>query len=104
MCLWLPILQAWCHDLACAACTAQMFFDDDLPVWGFIGKTENKPGADGKPQSRQFLFTHFHFDIGYNGNQVSTGLVSAASAGRGPSSFITVPAATSLCQQLHWQR
>jgi hypothetical protein len=49
-----------------------MFFDDDLPVWGFIGKTESKPGAgpDGKPQLRQFLFTHFHFDIGFNGNQV----------------------------------
>ena len=52
-----------------------MFFDDDLPVWGFIGKTEaGKPpaGADASsaPPLRSFLFTHFHFDIGYNGNQV----------------------------------
>jgi hypothetical protein len=53
-----------------------MFFDDDLPVWGFIGKTENKPGADGKPQARQYLFTHFHFDIGYNGNKVRSGLAA----------------------------
>lgn len=56
----------------------QMFFDDDLPVWGFIGKTENKPGTDGKPQSRQFLFTHFHFDIGYNGDQVRPQIHPAA--------------------------
>jgi hypothetical protein len=58
-----------------------MFFDDDLPVWGFIGKTENKPGADGKPVARQFLFTHFHFDIGFNGNQVG-GAGTAAAMGR----------------------
>lgn len=61
-------------------CFVQMFFDDDLPVWGFIGKTENKPGADGKPQARQYLFTHFHFDIGYNGKQVRS-CVSAELAG-----------------------
>ena len=50
-----------------------MFFDDDLPVWGFIGKTEGKPAADGKAHVHQYLFTHFHFDIGYNGNQVGLG-------------------------------
>lgn len=60
-----------CMCLCVLLCFApQMFFDDDLPVWGFIGKTETKPGTDGKPQTRQYLFTHFHFDIGYNGNQV----------------------------------
>lgn len=56
----------------------QMFFDDDLPVWGFIGKTENKPAADGKPHARQYLFTHFHFDIGFNGNQVRLGCIGTA--------------------------
>eukprot|EP00882_Tetradesmus_deserticola_P017840 GHRQ01019135.1.p1 GENE.GHRQ01019135.1~~GHRQ01019135.1.p1 ORF type:complete len:128 (+),score=53.36 GHRQ01019135.1:1033-1416(+) len=54
----------------------QMFFDDDLPVWGFVGKTErNKQAAAGTAQQQQsdlrfFLFTHFHFDIAYNGDNV----------------------------------
>ena len=48
---------------------SQMFYDD-LPIWGFIGKTEKlmKPGE--KPALRFYLFTHIHFDILYNGNRV----------------------------------
>jgi len=47
----------------------QMFYDD-LPIWGFIGKTEKlmKPGE--KPLLRFYLFTHIHFDILYNANRV----------------------------------
>lgn len=45
-------------------------FYDDLPIWGFIGKTEKlmKPGE--KPLLRFYLFTHIHFDILYNDNRV----------------------------------
>eukprot|EP00879_Flechtneria_rotunda_P020572 GHRR01021647.1.p1 GENE.GHRR01021647.1~~GHRR01021647.1.p1 ORF type:complete len:567 (+),score=108.98 GHRR01021647.1:104-1804(+) len=48
----------------------QMFFDDDLPVWGFVGKIEPRKGPDGKQELHYYLFTHFHFDIAFNGNQV----------------------------------
>ncbi|KAI8462639.1 MAG: EMP/nonaspanin domain family protein [Monoraphidium minutum] len=52
----------------------QMFFDGDLPVWGFVGKVEqSEPSAkdDGKePEPLLYLFTHFHFDIAYNDDQV----------------------------------
>lgn len=50
-----------------------MFFDDDLPVWGFVGKMEAPRaggGSGGGGEPRIYLFTHFHFDIGYNGDQV----------------------------------
>jgi hypothetical protein len=55
----------------------KMFFDDDLPVYGFVGKLEHshahglKDGLAG--EARVYLFTHFHFDIAYNGDQVSGG-------------------------------
>ncbi|KAG1653817.1 hypothetical protein FOA52_001020 [Chlamydomonas sp. UWO 241] len=44
----------------------QMYFDD-LPVWGFIGKIEKnvKTGVH-----KYYLFTHFHFEISYNGDKV----------------------------------
>jgi hypothetical protein len=88
----------------------QMFLDDDLPVWGFIGKVERVPpkklgaaGGEGsgdqasgsreeprgKPhgadsfkegERRLYLFTHFHFDIGYNGDRVIELNVSTAAA------------------------
>lgn len=40
---------------------------DDLPVWGFIGKVEKvvKTGT-----RKYFLFTHFHFEVSYNGDEV----------------------------------
>ena len=40
---------------------------DDLPVWGFIGKVEKvvKTGA-----RKHFLFTHFHFEVSYNDDEV----------------------------------
>jgi len=41
---------------------------DDLPVWGFIGKVEKSPQPGGR--ERFFLFTHFHFDLLYNGANV----------------------------------
>lgn len=42
----------------------QLFFDD-LPIWGFIGKNERFR----KPE-KQFVYTHFHFDIAYNEDRV----------------------------------
>ncbi len=40
---------------------------DDLPVWGFIGKLEKlvKTGV-----RKEYLFTHFHFEISFNGDKV----------------------------------
>ena len=65
---------------------SQMFFDDDLPVWGFVGKVERprpkglKDGLTGGPP-RTFLFTHFHFDVAYNGDQVGCMFVAGVVGG-----------------------
>ena len=48
---------------------AQMFYDD-LPIWGFIGKTEKLMRPGEKPSLRFYLFTHIHYDILYNGERV----------------------------------
>ncbi len=40
---------------------------DDLPVWGFIGKLEKGAGSS---KERLFLFTHFHFELLYNKDNV----------------------------------
>lgn len=44
----------------------QMYFDD-LPIWGFLGKVEKNFRTE---ELTYFLFTHFHFDVAYNGNRV----------------------------------
>jgi len=44
----------------------QMYLDD-LPVWGFIGKVEKR---ESSKDERYFLFTHFHYDLSYNKNNV----------------------------------
>lgn len=56
-----------------------MFLDDDLPVWGFLGKTEAKK-TGSQVEHRFFLFTHFHFDIAYNGTNVIEVNVSTAAS------------------------
>ena len=38
-----------------------MFFDD-LPIWGFVGTTDQN--------GRSFLYTHVHFSIKYNDDRV----------------------------------
>lgn len=45
-------------------------FYDDLPIWGFIGKTEKIMRPGEKPALRFYLFTHIHFDIHYHENRV----------------------------------
>jgi len=45
-------------------------FLDDLPVWGFVGKRERPSDEDGDSGERQVLFTHLHFDVHYNGDNV----------------------------------
>jgi hypothetical protein len=44
----------------------QLYFDD-LPIWGFVGKVEKYLKSN---QLRYFLFTHFHFDVLYNGDRI----------------------------------
>eukprot|EP00775_Hariotina_reticulata_P013476 gene13476-13602_t len=58
----------------------QMFFDDDLPVWGFLGKTEKHRNKSGNEETSYFLFTHFHFDIAYNDDRVIELNVSTAAS------------------------
>lgn len=51
---------------ACFPVALQMFLDD-LPIWGFVGKVEKILHAGEVTHYKQFLFTHIHFDIRYNG-------------------------------------
>lgn len=44
----------------------QMYYDD-LPIWGFVGKTEQGKEND---KTKYLLFTHVHFDIFYNKDRV----------------------------------
>jgi hypothetical protein len=46
----------------------QMYYDD-LPMYGFVGKAE-KIMHTSSADLRYYLFTHTHFEIRYNGNNV----------------------------------
>jgi hypothetical protein len=46
-------------------------FVEDLPMWGYIGDTVNEDMIVGETEgSRTYLFTHLHFYIGQNKNQI----------------------------------
>lgn len=47
---------------------------DDLPIWGFVGKIEKMISTGAL---RAYLFTHFHFDVFYNGDRIVEVKVSA---------------------------
>ncbi|MFS7908061.1 putative nonaspanin (TM9SF) [Helianthus anomalus] len=47
----------------------QMYYDD-LPLWGFIGKTEDNNWAGDGSGPAYYLFTHVQFDAFYNSDQV----------------------------------
>lgn len=46
----------------------QMYYDD-LPMYGFVGKTEKILHATSA-DLRYYLFTHNHFEVHYNGNNI----------------------------------
>jgi hypothetical protein len=46
-------------------------FVDDLPVWAFVGEHEHEDMLLGHTKnSKHYLYTHLHFSIAYNGNQI----------------------------------
>ncbi|KAI4368707.1 hypothetical protein MLD38_017234 [Melastoma candidum] len=47
----------------------QLYYDD-LPIWGYVGKSENTSWMSVPAGHRYYLFTHIQFDALYNGNQV----------------------------------
>lgn len=57
----------------------QMYYDD-LPIWAFTGKTE-RDGESSPDEYRYFIYTHLHFDIFYNGNNVIEISVRSADTG-----------------------
>jgi len=59
--------QSYYYELVC----------DDLPVHGSLGILDPK----NPEQNRFYLFTHFEFTIGYNGNQIIQVNVSVVSSG-----------------------
>ena len=66
----LDILPLKCHCLQAISeeWYYQMYYDM-LPMWAFIGHLE-KVFHTGNSQVRQYLITHHHFEIHYNGNNV----------------------------------
>eukprot|EP00753_Platysulcus_tardus_P015130 PLAT482.1.p2 GENE.PLAT482.1~~PLAT482.1.p2 ORF type:complete len:483 (-),score=252.62 PLAT482.1:48-1496(-) len=54
-------------------------FLDDLPIWDFVGEQERHDPLLGHiPGARHFLYTHLHFSIAYNGQQVIAVNVSSS--------------------------
>ena len=46
-------------------------FVEDLPLWGYIGDAAYEDMIVGETEgSKTYLFTHLHFNIGHNGNQI----------------------------------
>lgn len=46
-------------------------FVEDLPMWGYIGDISNEDMIIGETEgSSTYLFTHLHFILGYNKNQI----------------------------------
>jgi Endomembrane protein 70 len=46
-------------------------FVEDLPLWGYIGDAADEDMIVGETEgSKTYLFTHLHFNIGHNGNQI----------------------------------
>jgi transmembrane 9 superfamily protein 1 len=52
-------------------------FVEDLPMWGYIGDTADEDIIVGEVEgSKTFLFTHLHFNLGYNNNQIVSAKVT----------------------------
>ncbi|OIT40305.1 transmembrane 9 superfamily member 3 [Nicotiana attenuata] len=43
---------------------------DELPIWGLIGRVENREETDDPKDYKYFLYKHIHFDILYNKDRV----------------------------------
>ncbi|WMV13380.1 hypothetical protein MTR67_006765 [Solanum verrucosum] len=43
----------------------KMYYDE-LPVWGLIGRVENREETEDTKYYKYFLYKHIHFDIHYN--------------------------------------
>ena len=52
-------------------------FVEDLPMWGYIGDTADEDIIVGEIEgSKTYLFTHLHFLLGKNRNQIVSAKVS----------------------------
>ena len=52
-------------------------FVEDLPMWGYIGDTEDEDLIVGEVAgSKTYLFPHLHFYIGYNENRIVSAKVT----------------------------
>ncbi|XP_009615617.1 transmembrane 9 superfamily member 3-like isoform X1 [Nicotiana tomentosiformis] len=47
----------------------EMYYDD-LPIWGLIGRVENKEETEDPKDYKYFMYKHIHFDIHYNKDHV----------------------------------
>ena len=57
------------------------FFVDDLPMWNYVGDTPDMEMAFlGKSfdRPRRYLFTHYHFSLGYNVDQIVSANISTS--------------------------
>jgi hypothetical protein len=54
----------------CLHNSSQQMYLDDLPVYGFVGKIEKLVKAKGAAVLRFYLFTHFHFQILWNEDNI----------------------------------
>lgn len=64
---FLHATAAWLNSCALQHMHTLQMYLDDLPVWGFIGKVERN---ERTKETHYFLFTHFHFELKYNKDNV----------------------------------
>lgn len=52
-------------------------FVEDLPMWGYVGDTADEDILVGEVEgSKVYLFTHLHFFLGHNNNQIVSAKVT----------------------------
>jgi len=47
----------------------ELYFDS-LPIWGYVGEISEEDVLLHTSETHSYLYTHLHFDLGYNENQV----------------------------------
>lgn len=78
-------------------------FVEDLPMWGYIGDTADEDLIVGETEgSRTYLFTHLHFLLGYNRNQIVAAKVTTDMDRRVDITDVTRPKSVQFSYSVEW--
>ena len=78
-------------------------FVEDLPMWGYIGDTEDEDLIVGELQnSKTYLFPHLHFLIGHNDNRIVSAKVTTDMELREDITDVTTPKEVQFSYSVEW--